>query len=314
MEGIRPRTAIVFPGVGPSSFTDVARFMLANSAARTLAAEADAVLGYSLIDRYRGAEAEYSEFSRIAFLVNCLALAQWSDQEFGIQPDVCTGASFGGTAAAVYAGALPFSAAVEMTAQWGCYVGEYFVREYRDVVTQSYARIPGDLLTEVLSELKENGEWHDIACYVDHDFYMVSVREDRLEWLNKQVRAAGGLPLYTMRPPMHSNSFRPLRDRIESELFGKLTFTDPRLPIISDHDGSVVDTADGVRTLLLDAIVTPVRWPDVLTTFRRLGVGRLHVSGQDSLWGRVECAVSNFEVVAINPELALRPRRRRVPG
>jgi [acyl-carrier-protein] S-malonyltransferase len=305
---------MVFPGVGPSAFSDVARFMVANSAARTLVAEADAALGYSLIDRYQDDKSEYSEFSRVAFLVNCLALAQWSDQEFGIQPDVCTGASFGGTPAAVYAGALPFKNAVQLTARWGHHLDEYFTREYRDVVTQSLARIPGDRLAEILRELAESGEWHDIACYVDHDFYMVSVREERLEWLKKQVQTAGGLPLYTMRPPMHSHYFGPLRDRIESELFRDLPFTDPQLPIVSDHDGTVVETAAGVHDLLLDAIVRPVRWPEVLTTLKGLGVGRLHVSGQDSLWGRVNCATSTFEVVPIKPELALRPRRRTIPG
>jgi [acyl-carrier-protein] S-malonyltransferase len=306
----RTGTAIIFPGIGPSRFTDVAKFMLINPAARALVARADETLGYSLVDRYREAEGEYTEFARVAFLVNCLALATWSEEAYEVRPEICAGPSFGGTPAAVYSGALTFSEAVWMTARWGHYLDAYFASEYQDVVTQSFARIPEDRFSEVLKELDEQGEWYDVACYIDHDFYMLSVREGSLERVNALVRAAGGLPLYTMSPPMHSSAFRPLRDTIERELVSELHFTDPAIPIISDHDGTPVSTADGVRTLLLDAIVRQVRWPAVIDTLKRMGIGRLHVSGQDGLWGRVDCVTSNFEVIAIKPETALRPRRR----
>ena len=102
--------------------------------------------------------------------------------------------------------------------------------------------MPEDRLSELLDELKEEHEWCDIAGYIDRDFYMLSVREHKLDWLNKGLRAMGGLPLYTMRPPMHSASFGPLRDRIESELLGDVSFADPAIPIISDHDGTLVQS------------------------------------------------------------------------
>ena len=49
----RTGTALVFPGMGPSPFAEVGKFMLANPLARELFAEADEVLGYSLVDRFR---------------------------------------------------------------------------------------------------------------------------------------------------------------------------------------------------------------------------------------------------------------------
>lgn len=63
----------------------------------------------------------------------------------------------------------------------------------------------------MLAELDERGEWYEIACHVDEDFYMVSLRETVLEWLGKRLRSVGGLPLYTMRPPMHASVFAPLQ-------------------------------------------------------------------------------------------------------
>ncbi|NJQ05126.1 ACP S-malonyltransferase [Streptomyces lonarensis] len=310
-------SAIVFPGIGPTQLADSARFMAAQPAARRLVAEADRVLGYSLVDRYReiearGDEGAFPEPARITFLVTCLALADWTAAEHGVEPVAYAGASFGGTAAVVRAGALPFADAVTMTAEWGRRADAYFAREHRDIVTQSFARVPLDRLAEIRAELDARGEWNQVACHVDHDFHMLSVRESVLDWLQGRLRAAGGLPLYAMRPPMHSTAFQALRDEIEAEVVADIPFAAPAVPVVCDHDGSLVRTASGVREMLLDAVTRPVRWPAVVETLKGLGVERVHVAGQDGLWGRVQVMTDAFKVVAVRPDTAMRPRRRSV--
>ncbi len=307
-------TAFVFPGMGPSSFADVGRFMVINPFARRLVAVADERLGYSLVDRFRETEGDYSEFAQVAFLVNCVALAQWARHALGLEPEVCTGPSFGEKAVAAYTGALSLSDAVWMTASLARCMEDYFSREHRDVVTHSFVRAPADRLGELLAEMDGRGEWYDISCYVDDDFFMLSLRERSLEWLERSLRGIGALSLYTMRPPMHSSAFGALRRQVEDEVFSRLDFADPALPVIADQDGALVTTGEGVRTMLLDGFVRPLRWPDVVASMKRMGVNRIGVCGQDSLFGRVACTRKNFEVVAVNPRLALRPRPRAGTG
>lgn len=306
----RPGTAVVFPGMGPSRFDDVAKFMLINPIARNLVSIADDVLGYSLVDHYRESEGDYSEFAQVAFLVNCLALAGWAEDALDLRPRVCAGPSFGGKAAAVYSGVLSFPDAVRMTARWARCLEEYFADEHQDVVTQSFARTPWTELAGPLAELAERGEWYDVSCHVDDDFHMLTLREGGNEWLRQRVRALGGLPLYTMRPPMHSSAFGALRDRVEQEVFADLRFADPTLPVVADQDGAVLTTGAGVRQMLLDGFVEPVRWPDVVASLRRLDIGTLYIAGPDSMFGRVGCTTRNFEVVPIDPRTVMRPRRR----
>jgi [acyl-carrier-protein] S-malonyltransferase len=88
-------TALVFPGMGPASFADVGRFMVANRYARELVEIADDTLGYSLVDAFRQAEGDYSEAAQVAFFVNCLASAYWARDHLGVEPGLITGASFG---------------------------------------------------------------------------------------------------------------------------------------------------------------------------------------------------------------------------
>ncbi|MCX4911487.1 ACP S-malonyltransferase [Streptomyces sp. NBC_00878] len=302
-------TALVFPGMGPASFADVGRFMVANRYARELVDIADETLGYSLVDAFRQAEGDYSEAAQVAFFVNCLASAYWARDHLGVEPDLITGPSFGEKAAVAYSGALPMADAVRLTAQIARCLDEYFAQEHRDIVTLSFVRTPQDRLDEIRAELDDAGEWHEISCYVDEGFYMISLAERRVEWMEKRLRAIGGMPLYTMRPPMHASAFGPLRDKAEREVLSAYTFADPEQTVVADQDGALLRTGEELRTMLLDSFVRPLNWPSVTTALKAAGVRRVCVAGPDSLFGRVPCTTRNFEVIAAHPRLAMTPRR-----
>ncbi|WP_329572861.1 ACP S-malonyltransferase [Kitasatospora sp. NBC_01266] len=307
----RTKSALVFPGMGPAPFAEVGKFMLINPFARELVAEADEALGYSLFERFRAAEGDYSVPAQVAFFVNCLALARWAESQFDIEPAFITGPSFGGKATAVRSGALSFADGVRLTERFAHCLDRFFEEEYpEEVVTQSFARTSPAALEEILAELTALGEWHEVTCVVDADFRMLTVRASRLEWLEARLRAVGGMPLYAMRPPMHAAAFAALRARAAVEVMDGLEFRDPTVAVVSDQDGSVLTGGEQIRDLLLDCCVRPVDWPTALGTLRDQGVGTLCVAGQDALFGRVGVATKNFKIVSANPRLALRPQRR----
>jgi len=301
----RAGTAVVFPGMGPTTFAEVADFMLKDETAVELTEIADDVLGYSLVERFRASDNDYSEAAQVAFMLNCVALAHWARRELGTDPEVVAGPSFGGKAAATFAGALPFAHAVRMTSELARCTEDYFRAAHTDIVTCSFVRTPEPALREILAELAERGSWHDVSCRIDHDFHMISLPEREVDWLGGRVRSAGGLPLYTMRPPMHSAAFADLRVRAEREVLAGLRFEDPVLPLVDDHDGTLVTDAAGVRRMLLDGFVRALRWPDVVDTLKRIGVTDLVVSGQDSLFSRVPLTRKNFRLTAVTPRLAV---------
>lgn len=291
-------TGIVFPGMGPSGYAELGKFVAANPYARRLRRTADQVLGYALMDRFRQAASDYSEYSQIAFLVSCLAYSEQAAEAVDMPPAACTGPSFGGKAAAAYSGALSIAESILLTARLVRCEEEYFRAAHQDVVTQSVARLPGPALAEILDAMTQRHEWAEISCYIDEDFHMVSLAESSLDRFSKEVRAAGGLPVYVMRPPMHSSAFGALRRKIEDEVLGDFPIRDPLIPIVADQDGSLVTTAAGVRAMLLDSFVRPVRWLDVMKAMQSLGITKLYISGPDSLFGRVRCTTQNFAVTA----------------
>jgi [acyl-carrier-protein] S-malonyltransferase len=301
--------ALVFPGMGPSGYAELAKFMMISPQARRLREIADSVLDYRLMDEYRRAGEGYKESAQVAFLISCYALAEWAQEELGCTPDFCSGASFGEKVAIAYAGSLNFAEAVRLTVRLARAEEAYFRLEHRDVVTQSVARTPKQNLREILADMGGRGEWSDISCFVDDDFFMVSMREQSLERFNDEVRAVGGIPLDVMRPPMHSSAFGALRKRVADDVLPDFRFADTRLPIVAGQGGAVVDTAAGVRSLVLDSIVQPLNWPDTLRSMRERGVTKIYVAGPDALFGRVRCATENFDVVTVNQRMALQPKR-----
>jgi [acyl-carrier-protein] S-malonyltransferase len=301
-------TAMVFPGMGPVPFRDVGRFMVADRRARELVAVADDVLGYSLVDALRTAEGDYSEAAQVAFLVNCLACARWAEDVLGVEATVCAGPSFGEKAAVAYAGALPLADAVRMTLGLARCMDDYFAREFTDIVTHSFVRTPAAELATIRAELDAEGEWNELSCRIDDDFFMLSLPESRVEWLSKRLRSVGGLSLYTMRPPMHAAPFAPLRAEAAGKVLDALPFTDPRIPVVADQDGALLRTADEIRTMLLDGFTRALDWPATVAGLRAAGARRICVAGPDSLFGRVGVTTTAFEVVPALPRSALMPR------
>src|SRR4051812_23883573 len=146
-------TAALFPGMNPLRYADVARFLIVNPVARRRLAEADRRLGYSVLDRLEAAEDDYSEAAQVAFMLTCVALAEWAAAELGVQVRAAAGPSFGGKPLAAFCGALPFEDAVWMTAELARCMEEFFATEHQDVVTHSFVRVGAEQLAEIQEEL-----------------------------------------------------------------------------------------------------------------------------------------------------------------
>ncbi|MFF1561797.1 ACP S-malonyltransferase [Streptomyces sp. NPDC058279] len=309
--GDRSGTAIVFPGMGPSSFAEVGKFLLLDPYARKRLAEADEALGYSVFDRFRTSEEDYSVHSQIAFLVNSMAMADRAVDTLGLSPTVCTGPSFGQKAAAAFVGSLPFADVVRLTADLARCEEEYFSGAYEDVVTHSFVRTPQERLDEILAGFDDRGAWYDVSGRLDAGFHMLSVREKELDGLKAGISAAGGYSMYSMRPPVHAAAFSALRHKAEEEVFGAYELADPAMPVVADQDGTVVRDATGMRTMMLDTFDRPIHWPSVVESLKDLGVGTVCVTGPDNLFHRLDLTKDTFEVRTVGlPKKRSRERER----
>ncbi|MFB9903727.1 ACP S-malonyltransferase [Allokutzneria oryzae] len=302
-------TAMVFPGMGPATFAEVGKFMVVNPFAQARLAEAREVLGYDVLAAFSRSEDAYTEAAQVAFVVNSVALADWARQTLDVAPVLCAGPSNGLRAATAFSGALSFADTVRLTADLARWEAEYFAQaDNADLVTHSFVRTPQEQLAEMLDELGERGEWAEVSSYLDPGFFMVSLRERNLDWFKQRIRDVGGYSMYTMRPAVHSALLEPQREHAAREIYPKYSFADPVLPVVADHDGTLVTTAAGMYELHMATFVRAVRWEAVVRTLREQGVTDVCVSGSDNLFRRLK-STKTFEVLAVDPDRALRHRR-----
>ncbi|WP_349876885.1 ACP S-malonyltransferase [Micromonospora sp. HUAS YX12] len=292
--------AVLLPGLAPSNHRAVGEFMVTDPYARRRVAQADAVLGRSLVDGFRTAGPAGNADSQLAFMVNCIALADRADQA-GMSARLAIGPSFGQFALAAHLGVLPFEIAVELVIAFSDCEREYFRTRHTGLVTRFFYRLDTTGLAVVRRELTVRGAWNELSCDLDAGFAALTLARDAVPALDAAVRAIGGIPLYSLSPPVHSSAFGQLRDRCAEVCHG-VDFAAPRMPVVSDHDGTLVTTGPGVRELLLAGIVRPVRWPAAMAALTGAGVRIVWVPGPSNLFDRL--ARTAFEVRAVNPENA----------
>ncbi|SES41676.1 ACP S-malonyltransferase [Lentzea albida] len=296
--------ALVFPGMGAAGFADIGRFLVLDRYARERTEEADGVLGGSLLAGFRAEGDQYGDFSQIAFLVCCLALADRAERELGVKPDFCAGPSLGQRPLAVYTGALGFADAVRMTIELARCEREYFASEPEELVTHCFVHVPDEPFHALLAELTERDEWIEVSGTLDRGGYLVSLRASLLDEVISSVRAAGGYSMRTMRPPVHARRFAPLRQKAEAEVVSRYEFADPRVPVVADQDGRLVGSAAGVRRMVLETFDQPIDWPAVVGTLTGRGVSTAYITGPDLLFHRLDCTTRNLRVVAVTPKTA----------
>lgn len=299
-------SAVIFPGMGPTNYAELAKFVLLDRDARALFAEADAAAGFRILPAFRDADGDYSLPAQLAFLVGSLALARWADRTGGDRRLVA-GPSFGVKPLCAYVGSLGVADTVRMTVGLAELGDRYFAAQHQDLVTVSFARVSQERLQPVLDELTAAGHWYEMACYVDTEFLMLTLQQDRVPAFQADLRALGGLPLYQMRPPMHCSVLADLRLAAEEQVLAPLHFADPAIPVVDDSTGEVLRSGRQIRDLVLNTYTAPVRWPSVVDTMLRHGVTELVVAGADALFSRVPCTVGNFTVLAASPRRAVRP-------
>lgn len=301
------RTAVVFPGMGKFDFGSAGRFLALDRYARARLRVADEVLGCSVLERFDTQDTAYSEYAQLAFVIASLAAADRVEDRHGMRPDVCVGVSFGQKAAVAYTGSLDFADAVRLTVELARCEQEYFATEYADVVTHAVYRVPDEPFHDLLGEMRARGEWVEISGRLDRGFYMISLSERALDDFVRDVRGLGGYSMYTMRPPVHASAFGGLRAKAEAEVFARYRIEAPKLTTVSDSDGAVVDSAEAMRTMLLDTFDRAIRWPDIVRALVGLGVGTVYFTGPDDMFHRLDSTIRHFDVIAVNPKNALRP-------
>ena len=273
-----------------------------SAAARAVFAEADATLGWSVSGTcWEGPAERLSETlqTQPCLLTTSIAALRALEERVTVQPAVVAGHSVGEYAALVAAGVLDLGAALRLVARRA------------ELMTAAAADADGGMLAVIGLERDAVQRVVDAAgspteLVVANDNapgqVVVSGRADALLLAEEAMRAAGARRLITL--PVSGAFHSPLMAGVADELadaFESETWTDARIPVVSNVTAEPVTDAGRLRALLAEQVRSPVEWVRSVRRMRDDGVDTIVELGSGAaLVGMIRRIAPNVRGAAVN--------------
>lgn len=273
-----------------------------SAAARAVFAEADATLGWSVSGTCWDGPAERLSETRQTqpcLLTASVAALRALEERAELRPAVVAGHSVGEYAALVAAGVLALGAALRLVARRA------------ELMTAAAADAEGGMLAVIgldreAVERVVDAVGRPTELVVANDNapgqVVVSGRAQALVLVEDAMRAAGARRLV---PLSVSGAFHsPLMAGVADELaaaFESETWTDARIPVVSNVTAEPVTDADRLRALLAEQVRSPVEWVRSVRRMRNDGVDTIVELGSGAaLVGMVRRIAPDLRAAAVN--------------
>jgi [acyl-carrier-protein] S-malonyltransferase len=303
--------AYIFPGQG-SQHPGMGKNLAENfAAAKELFEEADDALGFALSELCFNGPAEQlqlTENTQPAILTTSIATVRAMEAEGFPAAGFVAGHSLGEYSALVAAGSLALADAVKTVRARGRYM-----QEAVPVGTGAMAAILGSDLATVQQTCDEAAEGQVCSpANINSPSQIVIAGDaaaiDRAIAILKERGAKRAVKL-NVSAPFHCALMKPAQDRLEKDL-AKVSFSDLRMPLVTNADANVVVRAEDARESLVRQVSQPVRWLESVgflinqgvQTFVEIGPGKV-------LSGLVRQIDRHVRCVNVEDETSLRAAR-----
>ena len=260
------KTAFLFPGQGAQTVGMGQTLAAELPAARALFDRANAVLGFDLAALCFTGPAEKldsTDISQPALYVCSLAALESLKQS---SPDVvancqaAAGLSLGEYTALVFAGVMDFESGLKLVRRRGQAMQEASEATPSGMVSVLGLERPK---LEALCQQARGSDILEIANLLCPSNIVVSGSREACERLAELATAAGAMktiPL-AVAGAFHTRLMQPADERL-AEALADVQLHPPRIPVISNVDAQPHSDPEEIRRLLIQQVLSPVRWED----------------------------------------------------
>ncbi len=282
------KTAFLFPGQGAQSVGMGRQLVETSPVARQLFDRAREILGYDLADLCLRGPAEKLDstvYSQPALFVTSLAALEnlrIQSPKLIVDCGAAAGLSLGEYSALVFADVMDFEAALNVVKKRG-----EAMQEAADAIPSGMVSILGlerAQVEQICAEVRTDGELFEIANYLCPGNIVCSGHKaacQRAVDVATRVGAMKVIPL-SVAGAFHTQLMATAVARLRDAL-AHVTLRNPRIRVISNVDASSHDNPEEIRRLLIEQVVSPVRWDESIkvlmedgySSFVEVGPGRV---------------------------------------
>ena len=240
--------------------------------ARAVFEEADHALGFSISKMcFEGSEEDLKQTANTQpAILTCSVAIYRVVAERGLTPDFVAGHSLGEYSALVAAGSIKFSDAVQVVRHRGKYM-----QEAVPAGQGAMAAIMG-LSPAVVADACKRAAEHEVCAPANLNSPEQTVISGNAGAVKRAVEIASQLGakravMLAVSAPFHSALMMPAQEKLAADL-RKLTFSDLRVPLITNVDADTETSGEEAREALIRQVSMPVRWEESMRTLIDEGV------------------------------------------
>ncbi len=276
--------AFLFPGQGAQAVGMAGELVANVPAAKALFDQASEILGYDLAKLCLSGPAEKlntTDHSQPAIFVASLAALEALKQENSDLVETCratAGLSLGEYTALVFAGVMSFEDGLRVVQERG--LAMQAAAELTESGMVSVVGLDTEQVETLVNQVRQEDEILQLANYLCPGNIVVSGHTAACNRLEEPANEAGArmvMPL-TVAGAFHTPLMQPAVARLTAVL-ENIPLQSPRIPVISNVDADTHSDPEEIRQLLVQQVVSPVRWDDSINRLLADGIDQFYEIG-----------------------------------
>lgn len=275
--------AFLFPGQGAQSVGMAGELVSEVPAAKELFDRAAELLGFDLLKLCVEGPSEQLDAtvnSQPALYVASLAALEKLKRDDPATSEACiaaAGLSLGEYTALCFAGAISFEDGLRVVAERGAAMQDAAEAAPSGMVSVLGLEVPQ---IETLCDEARGDEVLQIANLLCPGNTVVSGSNAACERIAEAATAAGAMKVIPLAVAgaFHTPLMQPAVERL-AKVLGEISLQTPRIPVVSNVDATAHNDPGEIRDLLVQQVVSPVRWEDSVRQLMKGGVDKFYEIG-----------------------------------